>query len=242
MFTIQEYVQCLGAIHLTPKQREMLQAQYAAPFRTVTAPQLAKAVSYPNHKVVNLHYGKLGRIVAEYLWDSPNNAIRNGNWWFRALSSGKPSPSGYLWTMHQALAEALEELGIVEGTEVSLTEEIMTPAALPEGAVRRVTVNAYERNRVARSRCIAYYGANCFVCGFNFGSRYGELLEGFIHVHHLRQLSDIAAEYEVDPIADLRPVCPNCHAVIHRCNPPHSIDEVKRMLAHRERDNGKLIH
>ncbi len=234
-------MQSLRAIDLTTKQREMLQAQYAAPFRTVTAPQLAEAVSYPNHKVVNLHYGRLGRLVAEYLWDSPNNTIRSGIHWFLALSSGMSSPSGYLWTMYPALAEALEKLGIVEGTEVSLTEEIVTPDALPEGAVRRVTVNAYERNRIARSRCIAHYGTNCFVCGFSFGLRYGKQLEGFIHVHHLRQLSDIAAEYEVDPIADLRPVCPNCHAVIHRRNPPLTIDEVKQMLAHTERDNAKPL-
>ncbi len=230
MFTIEEYVQSLRAIHMNSKQREMLQAQYAAPHRTVTAPQLADAVSYPNHKVVNLHYGRLGRLVAEQLWDSPNNAVRDGNLWFLALSSGMPSPSGYLWTMHPALAAALEELGIVESVGVPLPEEIVTPDALPEGAVRRVTVNAYERNRVARSRCIAHYGTSCFVCGFSFGLKYGELLEGFIHVHHLRQLSEIASQYEVDPIVDLRPVCPNCHAVMHRRNPPFSIDEVKRML------------
>jgi predicted HNH restriction endonuclease len=34
----------------------------------------------------------------------------------------------------------------------------------------------------------------------------------------------------VDPIADLRPVCPNCHAVIHRANPPYTLDDVRDML------------
>jgi 5-methylcytosine-specific restriction protein A len=37
-------------------------------------------------------------------------------------------------------------------------------------------------------------------------------------------------EYEVDPINDLIPVCPNCHAMIHRRRPAYSIEEVKKML------------
>jgi hypothetical protein len=31
----------------------------------------------------------------------------------------------------------------------------------------------------------------------------------FLHVHHLRELAALGKEYEVDPITDLRPVCPN---------------------------------
>jgi len=34
-------------------------------------------------------------------------------------------------------------------------------------------------------------------------------------VHHLVPISKIGKKYRVDPIKDLRPVCPNCHAVIH---------------------------
>jgi 5-methylcytosine-specific restriction protein A len=59
-----------------------------------------------------------------------------------------------------------------------------------------------------------------------FEQCYGEVAKGFIHVHHLRPLSEIGEEYEVDPIADLRPVCPNCHAVLHLRVPAYSIEEV----------------
>ena len=45
------------------------------------------------------------------------------------------------------------------------------------------------------------------------------------------------AEYRLDPIRDLRPVCPNCHAVIHRREPPFSIEEIKHMLE-KEREKG----
>jgi 5-methylcytosine-specific restriction protein A len=49
-------------------------------------------------------------------------------------------------------------------------------------------------------------------------------------LHYLTSLSDIGEKYRVDPINDLRPVCPNCHAIIHAKNPPYSIDEVVAMI------------
>jgi hypothetical protein len=55
---------------------------------------------------------------------------------------------------------------------------------------------------------------------------------GLIHVHHSLQLSRVGKDYKVDPVADLRPVCPNCHAVIHhRPEQPYSIEEVQSFLA-----------
>jgi predicted HNH restriction endonuclease len=103
---------------------------------------------------------------------------------------------------------------------------------LPEGAVFQRLVNAYERNNLARQQCIEKYGTNCYICGFSFGSIYGNVVDGLIHVHHLRQLSEVGKDYKVDPIADLRPVCPNCHAVIHhRPKRPYSVEEVQAFLA-----------
>jgi HNH endonuclease len=99
-----------------------------------------------------------------------------------------------------------------------------------EGSVKRVSVNAYERDPKARQKCIDYYGLDCSACGFNFCKVFRELGEGFIHVHHIRPISEIAEEYEVDPVKDLRPVCPNCHAMIHRRSPPLSIEEIKKLL------------
>lgn len=100
----------------------------------------------------------------------------------------------------------------------------------PEGAVRQITVNAYERSPEARRRCLEYHGRSCAVCGMSFGAVYGPLAEGFIHVHHLKPLSEVGEGYEVDPVVDLRPVCPNCHAVLHLGEPCRSIDEVQGLL------------
>jgi predicted HNH restriction endonuclease len=102
-----------------------------------------------------------------------------------------------------------------------------------EGAKRDVVVNHFERNPRARSKCIEHYGAKCCVCTLDFGERYGvELGKGFIHVHHIKELSSIGKEYKIDPIKDLRPVCPNCHAMLHRRTPALSPEKLTKMLKH----------
>jgi 5-methylcytosine-specific restriction enzyme A len=131
------------------------------------------------------------------------------------------------------IAKELETLWInfINSTSFSFAEEIeQTQEEIFEGAVRRVTVNAYERNQEARRKCIEYYGVTCQICGFNFEKAYGKAGKDFIHVHHLKQISEIGETYKIDPIQDLRPVCPNCHAIIHKRKPSHTIEEVKSFL------------
>lgn len=119
---------------------------------------------------------------------------------------------------------------VSEGGSSWLPEEVFSSETLIEGATTPVLVNRYERNAAARAKCIAYYGAECAVCGFNFESRYGELGKGYIHVHHIVPLAQIRGEYEVDPIRDLLPVCANCHAMIHSTRPERTIEQMKILL------------
>lgn len=96
-----------------------------------------------------------------------------------------------------------------------------------EGAKSTVTINSYERNPEAREKCIEYFGCKCVVCEFDFEKYYGVLGANYIHVHHLIPLNQIKKEYEVDPVNDLIPVCPNCHAMIHRGRKTISVEELK---------------
>lgn len=130
------------------------------------------------------------------------------------------------------VAEELEKvwLNFANGEGFWLPEEIEEIGEIYEGAMHRISVNAYERNPEARRKCITHYSSNCFACGFDFMKAYGEVGKEFIHVHHLRQISEIGEEYQIDPIRDLRPVCPNCHAIIHRRKPAYTIEEVKAFL------------
>lgn len=112
-------------------------------------------------------------------------------------------------------------------TAIVYPDELDKPETLFEGIKKTVLVNSYERNPIARKKCIEHYGAQCVICDFNFEKVYGNIGIGFIHVHHLTKLSDIGQGYEVNPVKDLRPVCPNCHAMLHQKNPPHTIGELK---------------
>jgi 5-methylcytosine-specific restriction protein A len=111
-----------------------------------------------------------------------------------------------------------------------MPEEMTGNRTYQEGAKKQIMVNIYERNDAARRKCIQHYGLRCFICDFDFQEKYGDVGLGFIHVHHLQPLSAINEEYELDPISDLRPVCPNCHAMIHRRNPPYTLKEMERIL------------
>ena len=119
---------------------------------------------------------------------------------------------------------AVPDLDFFQGPDEILVKEYT------EGSVRQVVVNVYERDRAARQACIGHYGLACVVCGLVFEDRYGKHGADYIHVHHLVPISEVGDRYEVDPIKDLRPICPNCHAMVHRRYPPLSIEEVRREL------------
>lgn len=160
--------------------------------------------------------------------------------WFHDLSS---SPIGYKevqtrfstprGTIKRIATRKEEAERLIEELQASLPplpEEVNEPTLYVEGATRRLSVNAYERNREAVQRCKAIHGTACAVCGVDFAERYGAEFAGFIHVHHLRPLSEIDSEYMVDPETDLRPVCPNCHAVIHHGGKLRTIEEAQSLL------------
>jgi hypothetical protein len=98
--------------------------------------------------------------------------------------------------------------------------------AAAEGALRQISVNVYERSAPLRAACIEHYGVACTACDFRFEDTYGRIGAGFTHVHHLVPLSEVAANHHVDPIADLRPLCANCHAIVHRREPQLTLKEL----------------
>lgn len=109
-------------------------------------------------------------------------------------------------------------------------DEIDSAYTFQEGLSKKVTINVYERNPEARAICIQRFGTSCSVCGIDFAEKYGEIGRGFIHIHHLKPLF-MLKEYDLNPINDLRPVCPNCHAMLHKRKPePFTIDELKNIL------------
>jgi 5-methylcytosine-specific restriction protein A len=114
-------------------------------------------------------------------------------------------------------------------TEI-VEEDVIQPDGMPEGALMRVEVNRYERSGINRANCIAIHGCRCKACGFSFENSYGALGGGYIHVHHVTPVSKLGAGYIVDPWTDLVPLCPNCHAMVHRADPPMQVSELQKVI------------
>lgn len=143
---------------------------------------------------------------------------------FTYAGTGKPVAS---------LGGTIEVRWSFESTPEALAEELPIYGDVIEGAKKQITVNAYERDPTAKLRCVKRWGAACVVCDFDFGAVYGRLGDGFIHVHHLKPMHCIGKEYLLNPEEDLRPVCPNCHAMLHRQKVVLSIDELRMQLRQR---------
>lgn len=70
----------------------------------------------------------------------------------------------------------------------------------------------------------------CEICGFDFLEVYGEEFRDKIHIHHIKELSEIGKEYKIYPIHDLLPVCPNYHMILHSKKPAYTPKEVINLL------------
>lgn len=99
-----------------------------------------------------------------------------------------------------------------------------------EGRKTSSIVNKYERSRVNRAIALEIHGFICAACGLRMADLYGPIGEGVIHVHHLQPVSSMEAPRVLNPATDLIPLCPNCHTVVHRKNPPLSIAELQEAI------------
>jgi len=128
--------------------------------------------------------------------------------------------------------EYRDKLSVIDDKEISYPEEIPEDdeQEFSEGAKQRITINKYERDPRARKKCIKIHGHSCQVCEFDFEKVYGALGKEYIHVHHLIPLKDIGEKYNPDPEKDLIPVCPNCHAMLHRLDDPSDVDGLRKRL------------
>lgn len=237
--TLSEAVQVVAPT-LSISDRQVLQALLFSPHQAASAGQLKTILGLSAVVQVNAAMGRVGRKLYETLGAHPDGLPSGEFEWWHVVASGEAiKDRGFVWQLREQVVAGLLSCGYSASGDM-LANEVVDSDNLTEGAIRRITVNAYERNPVARTRCIEAHGADCSVCSFNFGAAYGASASGFIHVHHIKPLATIGEQYEVNPVEDLRPVCPNCHAVIHMTNPPRSIQEIKALLFANEPPNPSI--
>jgi 5-methylcytosine-specific restriction enzyme A len=170
---------------------------------------------------VKVEWDSLSRIpiISRSELDQPPFA--GGPW--KSQSSGVSIPA--------SIARDLEaEWGRRTGSRFEFGPDEVLDADAADGFGYPIVVNALERFGADRAKCIEHYGYRCSVCTVSFDEAYGPLGDGLIFVHHLRPIDELSDDYRVDPIEDLRPICANCHAVIHRREPPLSLEELSEII------------
>ena len=226
--SVERYIKAL--LHLPDKYRKIIVLQFQCPRHEVSAGQLARLAGYPTFQIANILYGHAAHLVCKAL----NVAKPPFGQWFAALSEAYYNGKAYIWIMRPNLVEATKQLGWPREkhyqTFFASPDELTANEEFAEGRVQLVAVNVFERNTKARAVCLRHYGFVCSVCGFDFQKFYGELGREFIHVHHVKPLSEIGEEYTVDPIKDLLPVCPNCHAMLHQKSPALAVGQLEKLI------------
>ncbi|ASS91392.1 HNH endonuclease [Aeribacillus pallidus] len=197
-----------------------------------TGKQLANLLNKKSHSVLNLQIGRLGKRIVSKLQDVQFPRAKDGTtryWHIPFL--GEEDRNTFIWQLRPELKEAIsiyEKVDLNDKSQETLLPQELENIELYEGSKKLVAVNRYERNPKARQLCLLKYGYQCSVCEFDFEQFYGEIGKKFIEVHHIKPLSEINEEYRVNPFDDLRPVCPNCHAMLHKANV--SIEELRRII------------
>ncbi len=105
-------------------------------------------------------------------------------------------------------------------------EQMADPTCI-EGGTIHIEMTRYERDPRARQACLEHHGARCQICGLAMDQVYGPEMTGYIHVHHICPLAKQGTRHQVDPVRDLLPVCPNCHAYLHQEDPPISVTRAR---------------
>jgi hypothetical protein len=156
---------------------------------------------------------------------SPPQPLNRHSWFPALLKSQSNFSLGFNRLNSPELVRALTALlpRTAPPKRTEVPEDIDLLLAGKEGRVRLLTHLVRERNRAlvdAKKKAVLASTGRlaCEVCGFEFGTTYGALGEGFCEVHHLAPLAE-SDEGTATTLAGLAVLCSNCHRVIHRSDP-----------------------
>ncbi len=217
---------------LTDKDLRLLDCVASMPDHKASALELTEPLAVSHYSVVNFMVGNLGKRIQKALHlPQPDTTYSSSEWWSYAFSGerltsrNRSRTTEYYWSMSDSLYEAVLEL-----SKNTKKDNVNDQRIFNEGAPFEIALTRHERNHDARAACIAHYKSVCQICGFSFRGFYGADFEGIIQVHHLEVISNAEENHIVDPIHDLIPVCPNCHAALHKRTPPYSPQELRNKV------------
>lgn len=96
-----------------------------------------------------------------------------------------------------------------------------------EGFKKEITREVAVRDRKVIELAKIKWGTKCIACNFDFGVTYGMHGKNFIEMHHLHPIALGVRQTTVDSI---RPICSNCHRMLHKGERLLSIKELKQII------------
>lgn len=139
----------------------------------------------------------------------------------------------YLSRLSPTLADAFREIAEVSKTASptgGLKQAQRVATEFAEGERSRREAAFFKRNPRLRAEAIATYGYKCRGCLKTLSEIYGRIGEGYIEIHHLNPLgerSESGSEVVNTTVADVIPLCANCHRMVHRRRPALTLDELQ---------------
>lgn len=142
---------------------------------------------------------------------------------------------GYAYIMGSGFTAKQRETVIENDFKNLVIEEgYLMPVSKSEKRKRSRLLTKLAREHYAKDGTI-----HCHGCNFAFNAFYGTSAKGYIEIHHLKPISTYdqnnVTKSLVTALEDVRPLCANCHRMIHR-DPSHvlSIAELRQLVS----DNG----
>ena len=145
---------------------------------------------------------------------------------------GKTYPA--LLKQFASLRRLISKLTQPSNTDILSLDQTYADLEGTEGRLRKYFVQSRKREaKLRRAKIREVLRLNdgrliCEVpgCGFDFQQTYGEVGVGYGHVHHLMPLGRSDKNGQRTNLQDLRIVCANCHAMIHRFGQCRSLDDL----------------
>ena len=129
-------------------------------------------------------------------------------------------------------AEGLQELA--QGNHIEVLDDLV----VREGELRTRTIEYRTRSAQLRNAAIEKYRSKngrlrCRACRFDFARAYPGIGDGFIHIHHLKPVSFMSGEPMNlnEALKNVRPLCANCHQMVHTSRPPLLIRDLRTIMA-----------
>jgi len=128
------------------------------------ASDIAPHLNYKGHSLLNLQIPRFSkRVVKKTGVQPPMRENGSTRWWHVPFLGCDKEDGTCSWIMRPELVAAYERVFGQSDSELVYPGEmtVQDSTVLSEGAVSKIYVNHYERDKQARTKCIEHYGCRC---------------------------------------------------------------------------------